>query len=375
MRILIIIYEYPPIGGGGGQAAKDIAENLSSRGHEVRVITAHLKGVPKQEEIDGVQVIRVPSGRREAFKAGLGAMAGYVIAGFFAGRKLIRQWRPDIIHVHFAVPSGPVAWALSRSTGIPYVLTAHLGDVPAGVPEKTDRWFRLIYPFTHAIWKDAAQTAAVSEFTRQLALKHYPMDIQVIPNGVDLSLLDPGEIQVNDPARIFFAGRFMPQKNPLQLLRVLATLKESAWECIMLGDGPLRKDIEAEIKKHQMENRFTLPGWVTPQEVVQFLKKSDILFMPSLSEGLPVVGVQSLAMGLAVVASQAGGFIDLVDQGINGKLIDIEDINSFSETLSALVNNPQLLLTYRQASRKKAQEFDINKISESYERLFLNILN
>ena len=374
MRILVIIYEYPPIGGGGGQAAKDIAETLSSQGHEIQVLTAHLKGFPKQEEINGVQVMRVPSGRRKPFKAGLGAMAGYVVAGFFAGRRLINQRRPDMIHVHFAVPSGPVAWALSRITGIPYVLTAHLGDVPSGVPEKTDRWFRLVYPFTHAIWKDAVQTAAVSEFTRQLALKHYPVDIQVIPNGVDLNLLDPGEIQVNDPPRIFFAGRFMPQKNPMQFIRTLAALKESAWECIMLGDGPLRKDIEAEIKKHQLADRFTLPGWVTPTDVVHWLKKSDILFMPSLSEGLPVVGVQSLAMGLAIVASKAGGFIDLVDQGINGNLIDVENINGFSETISALVNNPQLLLTYRQASRKKAQDFDIEKISERYEKLFLNAL-
>ena len=159
------------------------------------------------------------------------------------------------------------------------------------------------------------------------------------------------------PSRVNYAGTVALSR----IFRDIATIE--------------RKDIEAEIKKHHLEDRFTLPGWVTPQEVVQWLKKSDILFMPSLSEGLPVVGVQSLAMGLAVVASQAGGFIDLVDQGINGKLIDIENINGFSETLSALVNNPQLLLTYRQASRKKAQEFDINKISESYERLFLNILN
>ena len=67
--------------------------------------------------------------------------------------KLAREWKPDLIHVHFAVPAGALAWILRRLTGIPYVLTAHLGDVPGGVPEKTGRWFRWIYPFTPPIWK------------------------------------------------------------------------------------------------------------------------------------------------------------------------------------------------------------------------------
>jgi len=302
MRILVVTYEFPPVGGGGGQAAQDISQELVRLGHEVHILTAHYRNLPRQEILDGIQIVRVPSARTQAYKAGLLPMFGFILAGLFVGLKQIREHPPDIIHVHFAVPSGPVAWMLSHCTHIPYVLTAHLGDVPQGVPEKTNRWFKWIYPFTPPIWHDAAQIVAVSEYTRQLAIKHYQVEPLVIPNGVDLSLLDPGEIQVNDPLHIVFAGRFMHQKNPLQLVKTLSDLKQLTWKCTMLGDGPLYLDVQEEIKNLGLEDRISLLGWVTPREVIDHLSKSDILFMPSISEGLPVIGVQSLAMGLAIVA-------------------------------------------------------------------------
>ena len=133
MRILVLIHEFLPIGGGGGRVAQDIAGGLSQKGHEVTILTAHLKGLPKEEILDGgIRLIRVPSLRREAFRASFLSMAAYLFSGFWAGIRLINQNRPDIIHVHFAVPAGGLAWALSRLKKIPYLLTAHLGDVPGG---------------------------------------------------------------------------------------------------------------------------------------------------------------------------------------------------------------------------------------------------
>ena len=373
MRVLTIIYEFPPIGGGGGQAALDICTGLVNRGHDVHVITAHMDGLPRHENRGGLEVLRVSSARRIAYQADMRAMSGYVMAGFTAGMRHIRAWRPDIIHVHFAVPSGPVARMISRLTGIPYVLTAHLGDVPDGVPEKTDKWFRWVYPFTPAIWQDAARVVTVSEFTRGLARQRYDVDMQVIPNGVSLESLDPGEIIVNTPPRIVFAGRFMLQKNPVQLIQTLEKVKHLDWDCVMLGDGPLRAEMEQEIDILGLGDRFTLPGWVTPQEVVGWFARSDLLFMPSLSEGLPVVGVQSLAMGLAIVASPVGGFIDLVEDGVNGYLVSAP--SSAAQRLEELLNDPERLHRYRKASRQMAKRFDINNVVAAYEELFFEVIS
>lgn len=374
MRILVITYEYPPIGGGGGMAAQEISRELARRGHEVQVLTAHFQGLPSREETEGVLVIRLRSLRRSAYKANLSAMFGYVLAGSFAGLAHIRRWRPDIIHVHFAVPSGPVGWLLNRLGSIPYVLTAHLGDVPGGVPEKTGRWFRWIYPFTPPIWKAAFQVVAVSEYTRSLALKHYPVEIQVIPNAANLQMLDPTPIMVQSPPRVVFAGRFMQQKNPVQFVQILAELQDLEWDCVMMGDGPLRSQVEQEIERAGLGSRFSLPGWVTPDLVIQHFKSADILLMPSSSEGLPVVGVQALALGLAIVASRIGGFIDLVENDQNGYLIESGDTSGFELALRKLLSNPQKLLEFRLSSRQKAQDFDIQSVATAYEQIFQRLL-
>ncbi|RMH44787.1 MAG: hypothetical protein D6694_05390, partial [Gammaproteobacteria bacterium] len=221
MRILTVIYEFPPVGGGGGKVAEDICYKLAARGHEVGVLTAHWGDLPREEIRHGVRIWRIPSLRRWPYKGDMRAMLGYVLAAIPAGLRIIRRWQPDVLHTHFAVPSGAAAYALSRLSGLPYLLTAHLGDVPGGVPEKTDRWFRWVFPFTIPIWRRAAHIVAVSAFTRDLARRHYGVDVQVIPNGVDTALLNPGEIRVGNPPRILFAGRLSPQKNVPGLVRIL----------------------------------------------------------------------------------------------------------------------------------------------------------
>jgi len=374
MRILVLIHEFPPIGGGGGRVAQDLCQGFANRGHEVQVLTADLGGLSDRQQDLGFTVVRLPSGRREAFLADLRAMGGYIFAGFFAARKIIKDWRPEIIHVHFAVPAGPIAWLLLKIERIPYVLTTHLGDVPGGVPEKTEKWFRWIHPFVPPIWDNAARVVAVSEYTRQLALKRYPVDISVIPNGVDIQKFKPDILFRNDIPRIVFAGRFMAQKNPVQVVRVLARLQALPWECTMFGDGLLRPEVEQEITKHKLSERIQLRGWTEPSDVIAKFSKSEILFMPSRSEGLPVVGVQAMASGMAIVAGNTGGFIDLVKPGENGFLYDPDDVEGMCEGLRKLLSEPETLLRAREKSLAFSDRYDLALIISQYEQLFSEVI-
>jgi glycosyltransferase involved in cell wall biosynthesis len=141
----------------------------------------------------------------------------------------------------------------------------------------------------------------------------------------------------------------------------------------MIGDGPLLEAVNREIRSLELEDRFTLTGWVEPQEVLNWFRKSDILFMPSLSEGLPVVGVQALSRGLAIIASQIGGFVDLVDEGKNGYLNKVGDTAQFVSRLRELLLNRELLLAFRKFSLEKAREFDINWVADEYEKVFAEV--
>ena len=373
MKILVLTHEFPPIGGGGGRVARDLAGGLTERGHEVRVITARLDGLPVLERLDNVVIQRVASIRGEAFRAKFSEMAGYDWAALTTGLKIIRSWRPDVIHAHFAVPAGAVAFALSKLTGVPYMLTVHLGDVPGALPEKTDRWFKWVYPFTPAIWRGAARVAAVSGFTRQLALAHYPVGIDVILNGMDLRQL-PVRLAASGAApHIVFAGRFVEQKNPSHLVEALSRLTELRWTCSMLGDGPLLEPVRKLVVESGLSERISLPGWITPEGVLDVFARSDILVLPSRSEGLSVVGVQALGMGLALVLSDAGGNSELVQDGQNGFLFPVGNVEALVSALQQLLVSPSMLQSAQQESLKLAKKFDLETIVGQYEGLLSSI--
>lgn len=373
MKILVLNYEFPPVGGGGGRASADLCRELVAHGHEIRVLTSHAKDLPREEKIDGYLILRVSTGRKDYSTATFSSMLRYVLSGFFTGFKLIRSWKPDLLHVHFAVPTGALGRILSGLTRVPYVLTAHLGDVPGGVPSKTDRWFRAVYPFTPTIWKGAAAVVAVSKYTKELAEVHYDIPIEIIPNGVELDLRSDWDGDVHQPPVIVFAGRFQPQKNLSALIQSLEHLQDLEWICKLVGDGPQRRSLEEMTETAGLSHRIEFTGWVNSDEVWGLLEDSDILAMPSLSEGLPVIGIHALAQGLAIVAYQAGGLVDLVEQGVNGRLCPIGDQACFESGLRWCLSDRQKLTELKNASRKLADRFDIRQVTQEYEDIFFQV--
>ena len=141
----------------------------------------------------------------------------------------------------------------------------------------------------------------MSEHTKTLALRHYDVDIEVIPNGVQLR--SGAAKQVSDPPRLIFAGRFQSQKNLSMLIELLAKVRDLPWWCELLGDGPDRQMVEELVNSHDLGSRVKLLGWVDGAIVEERLDASDLLLLTSRSEGFPVIGVQALASGLAIVAS------------------------------------------------------------------------
>jgi len=376
MRILVLSHEYPPVGGGGGRVAQDLNQGFYQHGHEVKLLTSYLKGLKRTEVYPNYEVIRVSSLRKYAYRATLVDMAAYIVSSYVVGGRLIKKWRPDIIQGHFAVPAGAAAHMLAKKFAIPYFLTAHLGDIPGGVPEKTDKWFRLFYPFTKKIWEDADRIITVSSYTQELAKRSYPgIEPELIFNGVDIQEIKPDHLEVHDPIQVVFAGRFVKQKNPILIVEVLNQLKHLEWKCVMMGDGPLKMSVEQRIQDYGLQQRFSLPGWLEPQQVLHIYKESDILFMPSLSEGLPIAGVQAIAMGLVPVISNVGGCPDLVDPNHTGFLIEAGDLPAFINAIRTLLTNKALLREFKEANLNWARKFDLRAVIAQYEKVMQEIIS
>ena len=375
MKILVIIHEFPPIGGGGGPIARDLSLQWVKSGHQVRVVTAKFGDLPAFEKIDDLEVVRLESHRTESFRAKMGAMIGFLTAAIRYCCFECKDFHPDIIHVHFAVPNGPAAMAAAAKMKVPYVITAHLGDIPGASPEKTKKWFSFIQPFTPPIWKKAARVIAVSEFSKQMALKSYNVPIDVIANGIDYDKIKNSEVLLHETPEIVFAGRFVPQKNLFQVIKTLSEIKDFNWHATLIGDGQDREKIEAAAAEAGLSDRISFPGWKTPEEVIEIFHHADILFMPSRTEGLPVTGIQGMACGLALLLSDAGGNPEIITIGQNGYIHAPDDTEGFAKDFRFLLSEPDKLLKMRRESLARAAAFDIKNTAAEYLKVFREVIN
>ncbi|MCX7868452.1 MAG: glycosyltransferase family 4 protein [Terrimicrobiaceae bacterium] len=366
MKVLTLNYEYPPVGGGGGRLCAAVCEGLAARGHEVMVVTAGLRNLSGSGWVRGVRVIRPQTFRRAPDTCTVPEMAQYLALAAPAALRAAQTWRPDIIHAHFVVPTGALAWAVNRLAGCPYVLTAHLGDVPGGAPEQTRGLFRWALAPARTIWRGAAATTAVSRHVATLAASAFGTAPRVILNGippVDAPTLRPAPEPV-----ILWAGRMSVQKNPVLAVRALALLREIPWRACFLGDGPLAEETRTAARAAGLAGRVEFAGWQDENRVREAMLSAQILLMSSRSEGLPMVAVEALWHGLAVVATRVPGTEEVVEDGINGQMAEPLP-EALAQALRPLLEDPSLLMRRRAASLEIAQRFDFRKTLDAYEEI------
>ena len=323
-----------------------------------------MRHLPRREVHQHVEVLRPPSFRRREDTCTVPEMALYLATSLWPVLREARNWRPDVVHAHFAVPTGPLAFAANMLTGIPYVLTAHLGDVPGGVPKQTDHLFRRLGLFVTPVWRRAAGVTAVSRFVANLAEKAYGIRPLVIPNGVEP--IAPPQWHIHSPPRIIMVGRLSIQKNPLLAVEALALIKEMDWTFDVIGDGPLAPELRAIGNRLGIGERVTLHGWMSGALVAQVMAEADVLLVPSLQEGLPMVAIEALQRGLVIVASRIEGMQEIVEDGKNGFLCELNPA-AFAQRLRELLADGEILERMRRASLEKARDFDLEKTVTAYE--------
>jgi glycosyltransferase involved in cell wall biosynthesis len=373
LRIVTLCYEWPPVGGGGGRAAQAIAEALARRGHQVRVQTIRFGATPSHEVASNVDVYRTWGFRQRADQCTYLEMAGYIISSAIPTLRHLARFEPDLIHAHFAVPTGALAFASTRLWRLPYVITVHLGDVPGAIPEQTDTLFRWLNPLIRPIWRHATAVIGVSEFVGDLALKAYGRAPTIIPNGISLT----GRPAVPQPTatapRLIFVGRLNPQKNLHFLPPILAKLRDLEWELDIVGDGPQRGALETAFAEAGLSGRVTFHGWLDPVIVEEKLSEAEIFIFPSLVEGLSVAALEALKFGLLLVGSDIPTLQECVASGVNGYLVSLHAPDQWLEKLRRLLSDANLRLAMRRKSWKMIERFDLEQIANQYEALFRRV--
>ncbi len=370
-RILVLNYEYPPIGGGAGEVSKFLAEGYARRGHWVRVLTARWGDLPSSETVDEhLQIRRIFAFRKAKDHCTVPQMMAFAALAIPSAVRLAFRWRPHVIHCHFAIPVGSVAWVVERLRGIPFIVTLHGGDVRGFVPEQTDRYFRLVAPMARRIVRRARYAVAVSEGLRALAAQSYSdARLTVIPNGVDVETFRPDPAKGSAPGsgpeerpstvRIVAAARFTPQKGLHRLIEAVQILRESrvdGFTVDIYGGGPLEGELKALSTRLGTDDRVRFPGWISRADLACALGHADVFAIPSEIEGMPVACLQAMASGLAIVGSRTTGIEEVVADRINGLLVEVGDVRALSAALERLIRDRELLARMGAESRRIACE-------------------
>jgi glycosyltransferase involved in cell wall biosynthesis len=355
MRILIINSEYPPIGGGAGNASANIAREFAAHGLETTVLTSRFDSLAKDEWLEGVHIRRASALRRRADRSGALEQSLFIMMGFWEARRMLRSWRPDIVLAFFGVPCGVVAFFLHLLARIPYIVSLRGGDVPGFRPYDFSLYHRIIAPLLRLVWRHAAAVVANSHGLYQLARAFEPaLPIQIIPNGVDLQRFLPAARQW-DPPHLLFTGRLVYQKGLDLLLAALGNLKEIPWELSIAGDGPQKQPLETLAKGLGIENRVHFLGWLDRKDLIPLYQDANLFVFPSRHEGMPNAILEAMASGLPVIATQIAGNEELVSPGVTGILASSEDSAGLQSALSALLVDPQVRQQMGAAARQRVE--------------------
>jgi glycosyltransferase involved in cell wall biosynthesis len=190
----------------------------------------------------------------------------------------------------------------------------------------------------------------------------------VIHNAVDVSAA-PRSRHDRPVPRLIAVGRLKAPKDFLTLIRALAALTNQRFEAVVVGDGPDRPEVEAEVRRLGLGGRVQVVG--ERNDVPELLAESDVFVLSSRSEGLPVSVLEAMAAELPVVASAVGGLAELVVDGETGVLVRPGDEDALARALARLVEEPDLRRTLGAAGRKRAEEhFDLAAFRRSHLDLY-----
>jgi len=376
MRILIINSEFPPLGGGAGNASANLAREFTSPGHQVLVVTCSFDSLPREEDWEGVKISRIPALRRRIDRSGALEQASFALSGAFAATRAVRRWRPDVILAFFGVPAGLIAWWVHLIYKIPYVVSLRGGDVPGFRPYDFATYHKIITPALRQVWRRSSALVANSRGLKELALafdSHFP--IQVIPNGIDLNRFTPSLERQWSPPRLLFVGRLVYQKGLDILLPALSELKHLPWELTVVGDGPYRGALEKEALALGISEHINFTGWQRNEELVRQYQEANIFVFPSRHEGMPNVILEAMACGLPVIATSIAGNEELVIHGETGLLVPTEDSINLLEVLSELLSDPVLCKQMGAAGRKRVEEhFTWSGVAQQYVELLNSVV-
>ncbi len=272
------------------------------------------------------------------------------------------------VHAHFGTNSATVAAIWHILSGKPFSFTVHGPELamlsPFGELQHKIELSRFLVAISHngrsLLYRDAAP--------------HNWSKMQLVHCGVDETFLEepPGEFPTK--RRLVCVARLDPEKGHLVLIEAAYVLAEEGldFEIALVGDGKFRPEVEAHIRRFGLENRIQILGWLGSVAVRDEILRSQVMVLPSFDEGLPVVFMESLALGRPVISTYIAGIPELVENEVNGWLVPAGSPDALVDALRAAVTTPaaKLQAMGRRGRERVLEQHDSRKEGAKLAELF-----
>lgn len=361
MRVLMINYEFPPIGGGTGNACYYMLKEFAAYPDlTIDLVTFSPDDMTRVELFaPNINIYYVKCGVKQALHHWkMTELFRWFVYTCQFLRKHLRHHKYDLIHCWSGWPAGILGY-LFRSHA-PYIIALRGSDVPGHTPRTRLLDAVLMRRLSRRVWSRAAAVTTVSRYLADLARQTADLDFQIINNGVNTSEFYPASpTPAQLPIRLLYVGRLSPHKGVDDLLGALQLLRRQFEDELpkqvhltIVGGGSLEGLIKQYIQTHGLTNAVTLRGIVKHNELPAIYRDHDILVFPCHSDAMANVILEAIASGLAIISTKTGG-AELIDG--NGLLVESKNPRHLGESIMSLLQNPALIHTHKQQSASLAK--------------------
>lgn len=253
-----------------------------------------------------------------------------VLLGWFNDQQITH------VHAHFGTNSTTVAMLCHVLGGPPYSFTVH-------GPEEFDKAkaIALEEKINRANFVVAVSSFGKSQLYRWCDRKHWSK-IHIVHCGVDELFLDQPHIPIPDQPRLVCVGRLCEQKGHLLLVEAASQLAIEGlqFRLVLVGDGPLRPQIETMIAQLGLQNHIEITGWASNHDVQQQILAARAMVLPSFAEGLPVVVMEALALSRPVISTYVAGIPELIESGVCGWLVPAGCVEDLAAAMRSALQLP-----------------------------------
>lgn len=293
-------------------------------------------------------------------------------------RGIVNDFTPDLLHSHRFKENVLAHLSVKYRKNIPMVCTQH------GMPEPRPDKMKLPKSYIISKYNFAVVSkkfrfiVAVSSYVKNALVNKYGFPdnkVIVIHNGTYVPEKQERRNK-GDGFVIGSAGRFFPVKDYSFMVQIAAEVlrKTDRIQFLLAGDGPEMKKIAALIREYKLEQSFRLTGFV--DDMAFFYQNLDLYINTSLHEGLPMAILEAMSYGIPVVAPKCGGLSEIIENGVDGYLVEERTSGEFAEKCIELFYDRELYVKMSTASiRKISEEFSVDKMSRDYYDLYTNVLN